>query len=286
MIRDAEHRWPPLGQFLNVDGARVHYIRRGSGPRLILIHGASGNLREWTFAHLDRLAKDFDVIAFDRPGHGFSERIPHAHSPHVQAAHLRKAAQQLDLLPAALLGHSYGGTIALTWACDAAETVERLILLCAPSHRWDGSAGWIYDTADAPLLGPLFSYLYPRIASQKLVKRALRGVFAPGTMPDGYGEHLGPGLAMRYKTVRANAADIARLKPFLIAQTPRYADLSMPLLQIHGTADRSVPIHIHAEPLKAAVPGSDLLRFEDVGHMPHHSRFEDTLDAIRRHLSE
>ncbi|MEL6582779.1 MAG: alpha/beta hydrolase [Pseudomonadota bacterium] len=280
MIRNAETRWPPVGQFVSVDGARVHYVRAGSGPPLVLIHGASGNVRDWTFALLARLVERFDVIAFDRPGHGYSERIKGAHSPHVQAAHLRKAAAALGVARAVVVGHSYGGTIALTWACDAPETVDALGLICAPSHEWEGSAGRLYDLGDHPVIGPAFSYIYPRLATEGLVEDALTRIFAPNPVPEGYAEHIGPGLAVRYATVRANSADIARLKPYLIAQTPRYPNLPMPVLQIHGTDDTIVPLHIHSERLKAALPGSELLVWEGVGHMPHHARPDEALAAL------
>ncbi|MGL6211497.1 MAG: alpha/beta fold hydrolase, partial [Paracoccaceae bacterium] len=60
----AEAAHPAVGQFVTVDGLRVHYATKGAGPDLILLHGASGNLRDWTFGLMDRLASDFRVTAF------------------------------------------------------------------------------------------------------------------------------------------------------------------------------------------------------------------------------
>ncbi len=272
----------PTGAFLTVDGARVHYRRAGSGPPLVLIHGANGSLRDWSFRLFDRLASAWDVVAFDRPGHGFSERIRGAHSIHVQAAHLRKAAEALGITQAVLCGHSFGGSVALAWADDAPDSVTALCLLAAPSHEWESTAGRLYALADAPVLGPVASAVLPRLAGPKLVENALARVFAPDPMPEGYPDALSPGLALRYRTVRANAADINRLKPQLVAMTPRYPALDMPVEILHGTDDLVVPLHIHSERLIGALPRARLSRLVDTGHMPHHTRSDEMFAAIGR----
>ena len=65
-----EHEYPPIGQFIEVDGLRLHYVMQGQGdgPALLLVHGASSNLREFTSSIMPALARHHRVIAFDRPG--------------------------------------------------------------------------------------------------------------------------------------------------------------------------------------------------------------------------
>ena len=68
--------FPPEGRFLSVDGTRIHYVERGAGPVVILLHGAGGSSRDFTFDLMDRLADTYRVITFDRPGLGYSDRLP------------------------------------------------------------------------------------------------------------------------------------------------------------------------------------------------------------------
>ena len=273
---------PPVGAFVTVDGAQVHYVRKGEGPTLILIHGASGNVRDWTFQHVDRLAERFDVIAMDRPGHGYSDRVAGADDPRVHARHLAKAARALGVERAVVTGHSFGGTVALAWAIEVPEQVRALCLLAAPSHRWEGTVAQIYVLTDHWLLGPPVALLYPLFASDTLVRDTLNRVFAPITAPDGYPDHIGAALALRYTSVRWNAADVARLKPRVVEMTPHYPGLTMPVEMIHGTSDTIVPFDIHTAHLIKAVPNGHLTLLENAGHMPHHSHIDPFFAALDR----
>ncbi|MEL6677563.1 MAG: alpha/beta hydrolase [Pseudomonadota bacterium] len=273
---------PPSGAFVTVDGAKVHYVRKGSGPALVLIHGASGNLRDWTFQHVDRLAEQYDVIAIDRPGHGHSDRVPRGDDPRVQARHMQKALAALGVERAVVAGHSFGGTVALAWAVTLPETVSGLCLIAAPSHRWEGSVAKIYVLTDHWLLGPLIAFLYPLVASDRLIRDTLDRVFAPGSAPDGYADHIHPNLALRYNSVRWNAADVARLKPRVVEMTQHYPALTMPIEMIHGTGDETVPFDIHTARLIDAVPNGTLTKLEGVGHMPHHTRAAEVFAALDR----
>ena len=71
-----ERAVPPLGTIIDLDGERMHYVDRGSGPPIVMIHGLAGNLRNYTYALVDRLTNDFRVIAVDRPGSGYSSAKP------------------------------------------------------------------------------------------------------------------------------------------------------------------------------------------------------------------
>src|SRR5208282_5547742 len=72
--RQVEKAVPPLGRFIDVDGARIHYLDEGSGPPLLLIHGLAGQMRHFTHSLLDLLKSDYRVVIVDRPGSGYSTR--------------------------------------------------------------------------------------------------------------------------------------------------------------------------------------------------------------------
>jgi hypothetical protein len=80
----AEAAYPPTGAFLTVDGLRLHYEVKGQGPDLVMIHGASGSLRDLTFSLRDRLTDRYRVIVIDRPGLGHSDSLPCGPSPRHQ----------------------------------------------------------------------------------------------------------------------------------------------------------------------------------------------------------
>ena len=65
--------FPPVGEFVSVTGGRVHYVHAGQGPDVILLHGAGGNLRDFTFSLMDHLTDRYRVTAFDRPGMGYTD---------------------------------------------------------------------------------------------------------------------------------------------------------------------------------------------------------------------
>lgn len=100
----AEQAYPPVGEFVEIEGHQVHYVDQGSGPAVILIHGASGNLRDWTFSMTERLATSYRVLAFDRAGHGYSSRPEDGYDPAVQGRLIAKAARRVGVEKALLVG--------------------------------------------------------------------------------------------------------------------------------------------------------------------------------------
>ena len=290
----AEH--PPEGRFVEVGGTRVHYVRRGSGPELVLIHGASGNLRDFTHRFLDRAARDYTVTAFDRPGLGYTGRIPgvpdgpaatEAETIFQQAELLRDAAAALGIERPVVLGHSYGGAVALAWAVTdlgepSAAAASALVVLSGVSHPWPGGVGPLYSVNASPIGGAVLVPLLTAYAPQGSVEAAIGRAFAPQEAPEGYVDHLGARLTLRRDTFRANARQVSALRPQVVAMAPLYPDLAIPLEVVHGTADEVVYFDVHAVPLSREAPGAKLTALRGVGHMPHHVDPEAVMDAVDR----
>src|SRR5437899_1969096 len=106
---EAEMRYPPRGQLAAFDGGRLHYLRSGSGSPVVLIHGNPGSVDDWDKV-LPELARDHLVFAFDRPGHGHSDRGRASGSPKDQAAIFHEVLGALSVRRPILVGHSWGGT--------------------------------------------------------------------------------------------------------------------------------------------------------------------------------
>jgi len=287
----AEASFPPTGQLIDVNGRQVHAHVEGRGPDLVLIHGASGNTRDFTFSFVDRLKDDYRVIVFDRPGLGWTDRVSDdfggpfntaAESPEQQAAFLQAAADQLGVRRPIVLGHSYGGAVALAWGLNRPDNTAALVVLAGASNPWPGGLGALYGVASSSIGGATVVPLIAAYAPKTRVDAALDGIFAPQSPPPGYADYIGAGLTLRRETLRANARQVNSLRPHVVDMSARYSTLPMPVEIVHGTADDVVPIHIHSEPLARQIPGAVLTRLDGIGHMPHHAAPDAVEEAIHR----
>src|SRR4051794_5828596 len=131
LARRAERRHPPEGKFLTIDGVRLHYIERGTGPVIVLLHGNGAMAEDFVLSGLfDLLAKDYRIIAFDRPGFGYSDR-PRRRiwTADAQAAIFHEALLRLDVPRAVVVGHSWGTLVALALALRDQGWAAGLVLL-------------------------------------------------------------------------------------------------------------------------------------------------------------
>lgn len=284
-----EATFPPLGQILDVGGTPVHVVIEGSGPDLVMIHGASGNLREFTFDLIPRLRDRYRCIAFDRPGLGYTGRTDPAYdtafssrseTPAEQAALLARAYAKIGSGAPIVLGHSFGGTVALAWALD--HPARGLVLLAPAAMPWPGGLGALYainaSAAGGGLAVPLLSAMVP----DSKIDAITRAIFLPDPVPDGYLPHIGGQLTLRRRSLRANARQVNHLKPHVTQMQSRYPAMTLPIEWLHGTADTIVPASVHAEPFKAIVPHTALTLLDGTGHMPHHAHPEVVTAAIDR----
>ncbi len=287
----AEQSHPPIGQFVDVDGTRVHAWVAGSGPDLVLIHGAGGNLRDFTFDLAEKLTDRYRVIAFDRPGLGYTERLPgfgglnnvEGESPLQQAALLQKAAAQLGVNRPIVLGHSFGGAVALAWGLNAPDDTAALVLLGSVSNPWPGELGRFYDVTGSALGGATAVPLITVLASQSRIEQSVTDVFTPQKPPKGYVDYIGAPLTLRRDSLRANGQQVVTLRPHIVKMSQRYAsELTMPVEIIHGDADTTVPLDIHSKPLSEQLSNGKLTVLPSIGHMPHHADPKTTIAAIDR----
>ncbi|MBN2906459.1 MAG: alpha/beta hydrolase [Rhodobacteraceae bacterium] len=276
-------RFPPTGRMLTVGTTRVHAHQEGTGPDLILLHGAGGNTRDFTFDLMGRLTGRFRVTAFDRPGLGHTDPLhPHGESPAEQANVLEAAAQQMGLGPAVVVGHSYGGAVALAWALDHPARVASIVSLAGASMPWEGRLSAFYTVFSSRLGGALVAPLVATLTPRFIVENAVAGIFTPDPVPPGYVDYIGVALSLRADTLRINTRQVNNLKPHIRAMAARYGELKMPIEILHGTADPTVPLDVHSRPFAALVPSTHLTELKGVGHMPHHARPHQTVEAIER----
>ena len=281
----AEAAAPARGQIITVNGSPMHVVVTGpkGAPDLVLIHGSNGHTRDMSFALAAKLASDFRIFIIDRPGLGYSAAItPKGDSLRAQAKQIADTAAAMGAEKPIVMGHSYGGSVALAWATYMPERIAALVPVAAASHPWDTPLDPLYRIGSNPVLGPLVLPLLPALVSESYIERALGDIFAPDTVPDGYFDYFVPKLSLRYRSMRATSFQRANLLAEIKAMAPLYPALALPVESVHGTKDITVGLSIHAEKLVADVPHAVLTRAEGHGHMLQHSAQDMVVAAIHR----
>lgn len=297
--RTAQEAFPPIGDFVEVDGKKVHYTREGSGPDLIMLHGAGGNLREFTFQHVDMLKDRYTVTCFDRPGLGYTERpdsvtqgalATEGESPEVQATMLRDAARQLGIKSPIIAGHSFGAIVAMGWAVLGLEAEDEvnaagIVSLGGVLMPWPGDLGRYYTINGSKFGGAVTVPLISALATKNQIDSAIAGIFKPQLPPEGYNDYIGGPLSVRRQAFRANVRQVNTVLPHVQEMSKQYHNLTLPIEVVHGDKDETVPITVH--PIEAAkiIPSLNLTTLEGVGHMPHHADTAATVAAIDRAAS-
>ncbi|MBO9663324.1 alpha/beta hydrolase [Dokdonella sp.] len=265
--RQAEAQVPPLGQFVDVGGMRLHYVDRGQGPVIVMVHGLSGNLRNF-HALIDRLAKDHRVIAVDRPDCGYSTRLSGKHPDlFAQAAVLAEFMRTLDLRRPLLVGHSLGGALSLALALDHPEAVSGLVLI-APASGAIVDPPAVFKDLDltSPLARELVAWTLATLIGKLKHEAMLRDVFAPEPVPANFDVDGGGALAARPLEFVTASQDMVGLRYELPTMVPRYAALTLPVDVVFGRQDPLLDYKLHGERLAAAIPGARLHLLEG-GHM-------------------
>jgi len=281
----AARRYPPQGSFVPVAGGRLHYreSRPSAEPRgtVVLIHGASAG-------HADLLATlvpelgHYRVIAIDRPGQGWSDRLAGdaMADPGRQAEVLMQALDVIAPERVVLVAHSLAGAAAGRIALERPDRLRGLVLLGAITHPWGGRIGWYQRAASWPLLGPIFVRLVAVPAASLLLETGAERAFAPRPMPRGYLETGEVALTLRPASFRANSRDVAMADAFVAAQAPRYGELKVPVVAITGDSDTIVSPMNHSAAIARQAPQGRFVLLPGVGHMPHHAASEIIVETI------
>jgi pimeloyl-ACP methyl ester carboxylesterase len=268
-----------------VHGYRRAFLMGGSGPVLLFIHGIGDSSETWRNV-LPALAKDYTVIAPDLLGHGASDKPRADYSIAAYACGMRDLLAILDVERVTVIGHSLGGGVAMQFAYQFPERVERLVLVSTGGVGRDVAfAVRAVSTPGAdlvlPLLTPLAEMAPVRYSLQLfgwLLKRAGAAL----------GEDIDDLLA-GYRRLGEAGARSAFLRTLRAVVDPGgqvvtmldrcYLAEHMPIMLICGRRDPIIPFH-HSEIAHAAMPGSQLTVFPGAGHFPHHhdpARFVETV---------
>jgi pimeloyl-ACP methyl ester carboxylesterase len=281
---------PPPGVeecFVSINGIRTRYLRAGSGPALLLLHGLMGYSFSWRFV-MPALALHRTVYAVDMPGAGFSDRPPDLDCcMRASAIRLLCFVKAMGISSFDLLGTSHGGAVAMIAASllqDSEEPRLQRLILVDPVNPWSRHGKLL-----APLLASRFGSLVflaaiaHRPSTYKYLLRRLFG--EPSRIPPdslaGYAAPVAVPGAWRYGLNVASTwtGDLRQLTSIL----PRIKDV--PVLLVWGTLDRAVSPD-SAEMLRRQFANAELVFFPGVGHLPYEEAPEDFNQLLIRFLTQ
>lgn len=264
-------------------GRSVTFAEAGEGPVLLLIHGMGGTFENWQEV-VEPLSRHHKVIAPDLPGHGASGPGGGDYSIGAFAAGLRDLLFALEHKRATVVGHSLGGGIAMQFAYQFPEMVERLVLVSSGGLGPEVSP--ILRAATLPG-ADLFINATATIG-QKVVPPLARGLAMVGLRPSADLHEVVRGFGSLSDPVRRTAflctvrAVIGTGGQRVDASDRLYLAKAMPVLIVWGADDSIIPVR-HGEDAHDHIPGSRLEIFGGVGHMPQIEtplRFVTTLEKF------
>ena len=253
-----------------LNGHEFAYLDSGEGPALLFIHGLTGSHRNWALL-VEKLDIDHRVVAPDLFGHGASAKVMGDYSLGAHAATLRDLLDLLGIDRVTLVGHSFGGGIAMQFCYLFPERVERLVLVASGGLGRDVS----------PLLRaatvPGAEWVLPMIASGWVRRR----VEAAGRLLTSRGWRASPEVTEVWRGF-TSLADADTRRAFLATtrgvidpggQTVTAHDhlpmaIAIPTLVVWGTRDRMIPAW-HATTAHDVIADSRVVLFEGAGHFPH-----------------
>ncbi|MBA3447798.1 MAG: alpha/beta hydrolase [Pseudaminobacter sp.] len=282
-----ERRNPPVGSFVEIDGARLHYVHVPAPenpdlPPVVFIHGASANLKDQMIPLRPLLEGRAEMLFLDRPGHGWSGRGPgNNESPPAQAATIAGLMDRLGIRDAIIVGHSFGGAITASFALGHPAKTRGLVFIAAATHPWPGGAtAWYYKLTTLPVVGWLFSETVANPAGLIRIAGATTCVFAPNPAPEAYLDDASISLVLRPAAFRANSTDVEGLYRHAVATAPRYPEIDAPTVVISGDSDAVVYEEIHSLGLARDIPGAELVWVKNLGHKPDWTAADLVVAAI------
>ncbi|TVR25965.1 MAG: alpha/beta fold hydrolase [Ilumatobacter sp.] len=267
-------------QHVLVHGHSVAYRRAGSGEVVVLVHGLAGNSRTWKDI-MPALSRTHDVVAPDLLGHGDSAKPMGDYSLGAHASGLRDLLLTLGVSSATIVGHSFGGGVAMQLAYQHPEMCDRLVLV--GSGGLGREVSWLLRLVTLPLAEYTMPFIFPRWFADRGTDASRflhgRGLRAPrlGEMWRAYSSLAG--AENRAAFVRTIRTVIDPGGQTVCALDRLYLAAHVPTLIVWGEIDPIIPVS-HGRAAHEEIAGSRLELLEGVGHFPHTEAPEQFLEVL------
>ena len=270
----------PKEHYLNIENTRVRYVESGAGPDIVLIHGNAGSADDFDFQSLGRLCRNYRVIAIDRPGHGKSDRPRDSDATlQYQMRLLHETLSHIGVTRPVLVGHSWGGSLALAYAVDYPTELSAIVLLAPAAYADGGPDQFMRAVLKTPVLGDMSLTIGRVIMGKNLLKKELRKAFYPDSVPDEYLRHASVSW-LGHKHVRAILEDEYGLDQELKQVSKHYSEITIPVVIVTGDHDKVVSAKHNAFRLKTLISQSQLMELNDTGHQIPQTHPESIYNAV------
>ena len=273
-IPDALH-----GRHIQVDGVKLRVHQSGSGPDVLFLHSSIGNLEDFETV-LPELSKHFRVTTFDRIGHGYSEMINSKANIASNAYYTTKLIQKLDLKHVIIVGHSYGGSIALKMAIDKVPDIRGYVLL-APAPYPLAKTKLIEHILAAPAIGTgLLQMLRPIIAERMLREGMLNSlkpneaIFSQSYIDSRINLWNNTGI------LHTRVQQTADVNTELEQMSRHYKTIQQPISVLLGKQEPHRDIANGCMRLVGNISQTKLILLEDTGHYIQYRQPAAVIDAI------
>lgn len=260
--------------------ATLAFAQTGAGPDVILIHGAMTCLDDMAIALFASLEGEFRVTAFDRPGHGGSPSSLTG-TPWRQAEQIRDSARALGLERPVVVGHSFGGAVALAYALRYPEETAGVVALAPIAFPEPRLEQVLFAPRAAPGPYGFWSHTFGRLSDTILLPVLWRAMFLPQAMPTRFAEMFPFAEAGRAGQMMAEAQDAALMAPGLAWNVANYGACVTPVHILTGDSDQVVNPVLHADGLARRLPHARLTKLPGLGHMIHHFAQPAIVAAVR-----
>lgn len=254
---------------MTIHGHDVGYRRGGSGQPILLIHGLAGSSRTWDDVIVG-LTDRHDVIAPDLLGHGESAKPIGDYSLGAFASGLRDLLSVLDLSSVTIVGHSFGGGVAMQLAYQYPHLVDRLVLV--GSGGLGREVSWLLRTLALPGAEYLMPIGFPKplvdFATQVGRQLGRRNLRSPKLAEMWRAYSSLAGAQNRSAFVRTMRGVIEPGGQMVNAGDRLYLAAHVPTLIVWGDHDGIIPVE-HAYAAHELIPTSRLEILEGIGHFPH-----------------
>ena len=254
------------------------------GPVVLLVHGMAGSSVTWGAA-MAQLGDRMTVIAPDLLGHGESDKPAHDYSLGAHATGLRDLLIALGVERATLVGHSFGGGVAMQFAYQFPERCERLVLVA--SGGLGPEVTWLLRLMALPYVEYLMPVLFPpqvREFGNAVIRQLARlGLRSPGLEEQWRNYASLTEGSSRQSFLRTLRSVVDVTGQTVSANDRLYLTTLVPTLIVWGRNDRFIPVG-HALAAHQAVPGSRLELLEASGHFPHCEETQRFVEVLRDFL--
>jgi pimeloyl-ACP methyl ester carboxylesterase len=282
--RRVEGLLPPRGQFMDIDGQRIHYTDTGgSKPPIVMIHGLGGNLLHFGYAMADKLAADYRVILVDRPGAGYSMRPEGTPATlTAQAKTIATLIRRLGLKQPLLAGHSLGGALSLAIALDHPDCAGALALIAPFTHATETVPEVFQGLVIAsPLVRKAIALTVAVPLGIRRGPVVLKEVFAPEAAPADFPMRAGGLLSLRPVAFYNTSTDLMAAGETVTDYMARYKSLDIPMAMLFGRGDHVLDYRGQGEAMTVACPALDLELVEG-GHMLPMTQADRCVALVKR----